>query len=308
MTNFECLSCLLALPFGTVEMTNFECVLCSCFVRHESRSRWRPSGWKRHSRHHQVAARRGCAGVFRLDHYGFGSRYQLCSPETHRLHFSVFDTLHEYEVITTLSPMPGQAALRRESGCSHRKALPGPRSSASSAPSTSSSSCRSVQLRVCHRRSERHTQTGKTHDICIYFLLLLTIDTSGRARGCCAGVLRLRAAAACWRSAWSAQALKTNATNSLLHICLAPFCHEGRVFSPLHEGLALCFVRLVSAPHSMLPLVYRLMGNSTFGRSYVHCCGLLLTPRFSPLPINVSDVDRHETSLFPGKMTSLSGS
>ena len=29
MTNFECLSCLLALPVGTVEMTNFECVLCS---------------------------------------------------------------------------------------------------------------------------------------------------------------------------------------------------------------------------------------------------------------------------------------
>ena len=46
MTNFECLSCLLALPFGTVEMTNFECVLCSCSsvqlpmifsVRHESK-------------------------------------------------------------------------------------------------------------------------------------------------------------------------------------------------------------------------------------------------------------------------------
>ena len=46
MTNFECLSCFLALPFGTVEMTDFECVLCSCssvqlpmsfFVRHESK-------------------------------------------------------------------------------------------------------------------------------------------------------------------------------------------------------------------------------------------------------------------------------
>ena len=46
MTNFECLSCLLALPCGSVEMTNLECVLCSCssaqlpmsfFVRHESK-------------------------------------------------------------------------------------------------------------------------------------------------------------------------------------------------------------------------------------------------------------------------------
>ena len=126
--------------------------------------------------------------------------------------------------------------------------------------------------------------------------LLFTIGTSGRARGCCAGVLRRRAAEACWRSAWSAQALKTHATNSLLHICLASFCHESRYFSPLHEGLALCFARHVSAHHSMLPLVYRLMGNSTFGDSMfiVATCSMcfpqglllscsaahLLTPRF----------------------------
>ena len=38
-----------------------------------------------------------------------------------------FDTLHEYEAITTLSPIPGQAALRGGSGCSTRKALPGKR-------------------------------------------------------------------------------------------------------------------------------------------------------------------------------------
>ena len=53
-------------------------------------------------------------------------------------------------------------------------------------------------------------------------------------------MLRRRAAAACWRSAWSAQAPKTHATNSLLHISLTSFCHEGRYFSPLHEGHALC--------------------------------------------------------------------
>ena len=101
------------------------------------------------------------------------------------------------------------------------------------------------------------------HDTCIYSFSYFTIGTSGRARGCCAGVLRRRAAAACWKSAWGAQALKTHATNSLLHICFASFCHEGHYFSPLHEGLALCFARHVSAHHSMLPLVYRLTGNST---------------------------------------------
>ena len=41
--------------------------------------------------------------------------------------FWCFDTFHNHEAITTLSPMPGQAALREESGCSPRKALPGKR-------------------------------------------------------------------------------------------------------------------------------------------------------------------------------------
>ena len=56
--------------------------------------------------------------------------------------------------------------------------------------------------------------------------------------------------------------------NSLRHICLASFRHEGRYFSPLHEGLALCFARHVSARFSVLPLVYRLIGNSTFGGGF----------------------------------------
>ena len=149
-----------------------------------SRSRWRPSGWKRHSRHHQVAERRGCAGALRLDHLGFGSRCQLCSKDTHWLHFGAFfDTLHEYEAIATLSQIPGQAALRGVSGCSPRKALPGPKSSA---PSTSSSSCRSVPLRIYHRRSGCHVQAGKTHDSCISSSLF-SVNASGRALGCCGG-------------------------------------------------------------------------------------------------------------------------
>ena len=174
-----------------------------------------------------------------------------------------FDTLHEYEAVTTPSPTPGQAALRGESGCSPRMALPGPRPSA---PSTSSSSCRSVPLRVYHRRSERHTQTGKTHDICIYsFSCLRSIPQVVRgaaAPGCCGVVLRQRAG-----GPRGVHKLSRHATNSLLHICLSSFCHEGRCFSPLHEGLTLCIVRHVSAHHSMLPLIYRLTGNSTFGGS-----------------------------------------
>ena len=121
----------------------------------------------------------------------------------------VSDIPREYEAVTTLSPMPGQAALRGVSGCSPRKALPGP---SASAPSTSSSSCRSVPLRVYHRRSERHTQTGKTQDICIYYFSFFTIETSGCARGCCAG-LRRRAVVACWRSAWGAQSLQDTSCN-----------------------------------------------------------------------------------------------
>ena len=85
----------------------------------------------------------------------------------------------------------------------------------------------------------RTLQVGKTHDF---------------SAGCCGGV-------------WGAQVLKTHATNSLRHICIS-FCHEGRYFSPFHEGLALCFARLVLAHFSVLPLVYRLIGNSTFGGGF----------------------------------------
>ena len=35
------------------------------------------------------------------------------------------DVLHAYEATTALSRLPGQVALRGESGCSPRKALPG---------------------------------------------------------------------------------------------------------------------------------------------------------------------------------------
>ena len=66
------------------------------------------------------------SGALRLGHCGFGCRCQLCSQETHWLHFSVFvDALHNLEAVTTPSPLPGWAALRGESGCSPRKVCPG---------------------------------------------------------------------------------------------------------------------------------------------------------------------------------------
>ena len=64
------------------------------------------SAAQRHPRHRQVVERRG-------------PRHTLA------LCFVVFDAFHDHEGTTTLSPMPGQVALRRESGCSARKALPG---------------------------------------------------------------------------------------------------------------------------------------------------------------------------------------
>ena len=121
------------------------------------------------------------SGAFRLDHCGFGCRCQLCSQDT------------TMRLLRRLRHCPGRL-LCRESGCSPRKALPGPRSSV---PSTSSSSCRSLPLRVYHRRSGRHMQAGKTQDSCIYSSLF-SVNASGRARLlraglCCGVVLRRRA-------------------------------------------------------------------------------------------------------------------
>ena len=123
-------------------------------------------------------------------------------------------------------------------------------------------------------------ETGKTHDICIcsfsYLRSIPQVVRGAAAPGCCGVVLRRRAG----DPRGVHKGLKTHARNSLLHICLASFCHEGRYFSPLHEGLTLCFVRHVSAHHSMLPLVYRLMGNSTFGGSMfiVAACSMCFPP------------------------------
>ena len=73
----------------------------------------------------EVADRRGWARVLRLDFHGLGRRCHQYSQDTHchlLWFFSKF--LQEHEGITTPSPLPGQAALRGESGCSSRKALP----------------------------------------------------------------------------------------------------------------------------------------------------------------------------------------
>ena len=165
---------------------------------------------------------------------------------------------HNHEAITTPSPLPGQAALRRESGCSPRKALPAPSSAA----------------------TPIWQDTGQLHCFFVIFG-----QYTGRAPGCCAGLLRRRAAASCCGVVLRRRAggprgvhkLSRHATNSLLHISLVSFCHEGRYFSPLHEGLALCFVRhVLGAPLNAASRLYRLIGNSTFGGSmfFVAVCSM----------------------------------
>ena len=84
--------------------------------------------------------------------------------------------------------MPGQAALRVESGCFTRKALSGPRSSA---PSTSSSSLLvgaaaylSSQVRASYANWQ---DTWHVH----LFLLFFTIETSGRARAAALGLKKV---------------------------------------------------------------------------------------------------------------------
>ena len=186
-----------------------------------------------------------------------------------------FDSLHEYEAITTPSPMTGQAARRGESGCSSWKALPGPRSSA---PSTSSSSCRSVPLRVDHRMSERHTQTGKIHDMCIYsFSYLRSIPQvvhGAAALGCCGGVLEVRVG--CTSSQDTRHKL---VASHLFGIILS----RGPLFLSVSRGSYVVFCKTcLGAP---LNAGSRLLTRRQFQfwRLSVHCCGMfgVFLPRSS---------------------------
>ena len=59
-------------------------------------------------------------------------------------------------------------------------------------------------------------QTGKTHDSCI-ISSLFSVNTSGRALGCCAE----RAALACWRSAWGVESLQ-DTRRDLAHSRVGP--------------------------------------------------------------------------------------
>ena len=194
---------------------------------------------RRHRRHHQVVERLCCAGALRLHHCGFGSRCQLCS---HIGCISVFLTLFtNTKLLRRFRRCPGRLL------CGERVAPPpGRHCPGRGLLHRAVGQCRYVSIIAgpnVTRKLARHMTFASIPSL-IYDRYLRS------CAGCCAGVLRRRAAAACWRSAWG-----------------APFCHEGRYFSPLHEGLALCFVRHVSAHHSLLPLVYRLTGNSTLGGS-----------------------------------------
>ena len=193
---------------------------------------------KRHPRHHQVAERRGCAGTWPLQRSVIHDTTKLLNGDaglwvgvvtgtrkTHIITFfggRVLMFCHNHEAITTPSPLPGQAALRGESGCSPRKALPGP--SSARLPLHRRAAGR-VLLRIYQRRSGRHTNLARHRTVAL-FLRYFRVNTPGRAPGCCAGLLRWAAALGCCGVVLRRRAggprgvhkLSRHATNSLLHI------------------------------------------------------------------------------------------
>ena len=118
------------------------------FVLHQPVIRRLSGGRVRRPRHHQTAERRRCAGPLQCD--VIDDTIKLlnelfvciivalvavvsCGRKTHIGCILVFfDTLHEYEAITTLSPIPGSAAPR------------------SSSPSTTPSGCWTTTQRGYH--------------------------------------------------------------------------------------------------------------------------------------------------------------
>ena len=137
--------------------------------------------------------RRCCAAALRRQHCGFGSHCQLCSQDTHWLHFSVFvDALHNHEAVTTPSPLPGQAALRGESGCSSRKALPGPRSSA---PGRRRSVAIIAVGQGCEDMLTRHVQLWFSYLVCLFLhVAVFWFFEVGRRAAAAPGLLRLGSA------------------------------------------------------------------------------------------------------------------
>ena len=127
---------------------------------------------------------------------------------------------HNHEAITTLSPMPGQAALRGESGrhCPGRGLLRLPlhRRAAGRCCFVSTIAGLGVTCKLA-----RHMTAAS---ILRYFRSMLEVVRRAAALGCCA---------------WQPRCVPFLVEGH----CLASFCHEGRYFSPLHEGLALCFAR-----------------------------------------------------------------
>ena len=186
-------------------------------VLHQPVIRRLSGGLVRHPRHHQTAERRRCARPLQCD--VIDDTIKLLNDHAALEVFvciivalvavvsCVRKTLHEHEAITTPSPMPGQAALRRESGCSHR--CPGRVLVRLSLHRRAVGRCRCVSIIAgpsVIRKLARH----------MTFASMPSLIYDRYLRSCAR--LRRGAAAACWRPAWGAQALKAHATNSLLHL------------------------------------------------------------------------------------------
>ena len=144
---------------------------------------------RRHRRHHQVVERRCCAGALRLQHCGFGSRCQLCSQDTHWLHFSVFvDALHNHEAITTPSPLTGRLLCGRRVAAPPGRHCPGSTAPMSCTRSRTPKGCWTTTQRLgCEDMLTRHVAA-------LVFLPCVSVSPCGSVLvlrggtpgGCCA--------------------------------------------------------------------------------------------------------------------------
>ena len=92
----------------------------------------------------------------------------------------------------------------------------------------------------------------------VLFSSLFSVNTSGRALGCCAGLLCRRAGGL--RGMYM---LSRHMPQSRCFTCVWRFFVMRLFFSPLHDRLVLYLARHVSVHHSMMFLVGPLMSNST---------------------------------------------
>ena len=152
---------------------------------------------KRHPRHHHVVERRCCAGALRLQH----CRWQLCSQDTHWLHFSVLALFTTTRLLRRFRRCQGRLL------CGERVAVLAGRHCPGSAAPMSCTDPRH-QKAAGRRRSVAIIAAGlgcgdmltRHGAALVFFLVFLSpcggvlVLRGGTRGGCCAGLLRLGSA------------------------------------------------------------------------------------------------------------------